>query len=212
MKKIILLIFILGTVCNAQIKDISRQQYFNKGDFEFTFSLNIGSSSINNKSTYRYTGSPVNNTESSYKELYFHLGAAAGYYIIDNLSVEPELDINLSFDNSSFLVIGNLCYSFSKPASNVSPFVKIGYGWSEYKAEPYYYGGSFDYEDYKIINTGGGLKIRYSGNMMLRMEINYRILSTSASFTSHEPDYSSSSKTDINISVISFSLGIIILF
>jgi hypothetical protein len=212
MKKIFLILFLPALICSAQIRDLYKEQYFNKGDFEFAFFTNIGRSSIQNKITSQSTGSPESNSEFTNEGFHSHIGVAAAYYVVNNLSIEPELNIALFSENSSFSVIGNLNYTFSKPASNVSPFLKLGYGWSEYKKESYYYGRSFDAEDYMIINAGAGFKVRYSGYLFLRMEVNYRIQTSSVTEKYQDPYYSSTSKTDITITIISISIGTVILF
>lgn len=207
MKKAILIFLFPLFLCGAQIKDLNEQQYFNKGDLEFALFSNLGKYYVNSKSSNQFTGNPINNSEYSYNEFYAQLGVSAGYYIINNLSIEPELNLDLTHDNASVFVIGNLNYTFSKPGSNVNPFLRIGYGWGDYTNGAYFYGASNESEDYKIINTGGGIKVRYSNSIMFRLEVNYRIMSNTTSESYQYPGYSSSGKTETSISIISLSFG-----
>jgi outer membrane protein W len=214
MKKIIFIIIVLiCSFCYAQRNEISKHQYYKQGDFEFSFSVNIGNSSSEFKETTEYSGSPAYYNNFSGEDLYIHLGASAGYYFVNNLSFEPELDIDLTVENSLFVIIGNLSYTFFNPANNIFPYVKVGYGWSNYKInDSYYYSaGSFASDDYKIINAAAGLKFRYSSAMALKMEVNYRVMNTTVSSTYSDPSYSQSNKTEINISIISLSIGLAVL-
>lgn|GEM_PF-4316321 len=211
MKKLIFIIVFLTSLCDAQIKDLNRLHYYSKGSFEYSFFFNIGSSSTEIKENIAPFGLPSMSSENEADDIHLHIGASAGYYFLNNFSLDPELDINLTGEYSSYVVIGNLSYSFSSPTNNITPFIKAGYGWGKLKNEVY---SSRDAESdgFKVINSAAGLKVRYTENMIFKVEINYRILLSSIESTNiFSPDNYIKIKSDISINTISLSLGISVL-
>ena len=212
MRRIILVleIFLIITSGYAQVDEKSERKFYKQGDWEFGYALNIGGSSEQTKQTSTYSdGSSqysytYDNTE---KGFYSHLGVSTGYYLINGLSIEPELNINLYFDEISVSLLGNLCYTFYLPQKNIYPYLKLGYGLSD---EP---GDSYLSESLslKTINAGAGLKFMYFPGMAFRVEINYRNLNGSNGYSYSYPSYTSSDTNETTISVISVSLGISIL-
>jgi len=204
MRKHIIVFFLSAVVCNAQIKNLSDNQYFKQGDFEISFSAGIGSNNMKNKSSFYSSESPEYIYEYSEEEPYIQLGVTAGFYIINNLSIEPELDIELTLDNSSYLLIGNLSYTFFN-RSGIFTYIKAGYGRSTYQ--------NFNSEDYNIINAGAGLKLRYTDTIALKFEVNYKHMSTAVSSSAVDPyGIQSVNKNEISMKIISLSAGFAILF
>jgi hypothetical protein len=210
----ILAIFLIITSGYARVIDKSERQFYKQGDWEFGFSANIGISSVQTKGTYFYSfynpqSSTLQNTyENTEKGIYIHLGVSTGYYIINGLSIEPELNLNLGFKGFGVSILGNLCYIFFLPQKNIYPYVKLGYGLSN---NPENSNGLFESLNYKTLNAGAGLKLMYFPGTAFRMEINYRIFNGSYS-NSYSDLYSSSSNAyERTTSVISISLGISLL-
>jgi len=195
----------------AQVNEKSERQFYKQGDWEFGFSANIGGSSeqtkgasisyhSNDSSQYYY---PYDYTEN---DIYIHLGISTGFYIINGLSIEPEFTINSYSEGFSVSMLGNLCYTFYLPQKNIYPYFKLGYGLS---SEPTNSGDLFESLNFKTINAGGGIKLMYSPGMAFKMEINYRNLTGSNTYSYSDQFYSSTSET--NTSIISVSIGISIL-
>lgn len=209
----VLTIFLIITSGYAQVNEKSERQFYKQGDWEFGFSANIGGSSKKTKGTDTYgynDGSQSSTYTYDYNEkgIYIHLGASTGYYIIDGFSIEPELNLNLSLGGFSVSMLGNLCYTFYIPQKNIYPYLKLGYGLSNDAKNS---NGLFESLNLKTINAGAGLKFMYFPGMAFKMEINYRNLSGSNTY-SYSDQYSSSlNNYKITTSVIAISVGISIL-
>jgi hypothetical protein len=211
---------LLGLVISAMItsgyalsNEKKERQFYKQGDWEFGFSTNIGASNEKTKGSetysYDYDSTQYSYTyDNTHNGIYLNLGISTGYYIINGLSIEPEININVYSDNWSGSILGNLCYTFNLPQQNFYPYLKLGYGLS---SEPTNSGGLFEKLDFKTINAGGGIKLMYSPGMEFRMEINYRNLSGSNEYSYSDQSYSSSSTSETKTSIISVSIGISIL-
>jgi len=223
MKKIILLAVIIPIMhIYPQVREIESRSYFKQGNVEFNFSTNLGVGfSTSNVFQTTQNLSPYDSSYYEYSYNYsdrpFNLlfTASIGYCIIDGLTIEPELDINLiTDDETSISLIGNLTYNFSIPKKNTYPFIKLGYGLSNYYSDPYYgysneSGGSS--LDTRVINAGAGLKFLYSSGMALKLEINFKNYNYSNS-SSYTYEYSEGTyKIDNDMNVISLSIGFSIL-
>ena len=199
MKRIIcmLVISLLITSGYAQVNEKPERQFYKQGDWEFRYSSNIGSISIQT----------IDPTYYNYEEngIYLNIGIATGFYIINGLSIEPELDINLCSEGFSLTVLGNLCYSFYIPQKNIYPYLKLGYGVSN---DPKNTDELFTKLDFKTINASAGVKFMYFRGMAFITEINYRNLSGSNTFYQGTPDSYTIESTS---SVISVLVGISIL-
>lgn len=209
-----LAIFLIITSNYAQVNEKSERQSYKQGDWEFGFSANIGGSSKKTKgtNTYSYNDGSQSSTysyDNNGKGIYIHLGVSTGYYIINGLSIEPELNLNLSLGGFSVSMLGNLCYTFYLPQKNIYPYLKLGYGLSNDAENS---NGLFESLNFKTINASAGLKFMYFPSMALKMEINYRNLNGSNTYSYSDQYSSSSSKYEITTSVISISVGISILF
>lgn len=199
MKRIIrvLAISLIITSGYAQVNEKPERQFYKQGDWEFRYSSNIGSISIQTIDPTYY-----NHNESG---IYLNIGIATGFYIMNGLSIEPELDINLCSEGLSLSVLGNLCYTFYIPQKNIYPYVKLGYGVSN---DPKNTDELFAKLDFKTINASAGVKFMYFRGMAFITEINYRNLSGNYTFYPGTPDaYTTESKS----SIISVLVGISIL-
>ena len=206
-----------------QVREIESRSYFKQGDVEFNFSTNLGVGfSTSNVFQTTQNFSPYDSSYYEYSYNYsdrpFNLlfTASIGYCIIDGLTIEPELDINLiTDDETSISLIGNLTYNFSIPRKNTYPFIKLGYGLSNYYSDRYYYGyqneSGGNSLDTRVFNAGTGVKFLYSSGMALKLEINFKNFNYSTS-NSYSNEYSQSTyKIDNDMNVISLSIGFSIL-
>ena len=199
MKRIIfiLIIFVIITCGYAQVNKKPEHQFYKQGNWEFGFSSNIGSMSIQTKEpgSYEYTENGI----------YLNLGVSTGFYIINGLSIEPEVNINSCSEGFSLSILGNLCYTFYIPQRNIYPYAKLGYGLSN---DPKNSDDLFKNIDFKTINAGAGVKLMYFPGMTFKTEVNYRTLSGSNTSNPGTPySYTMESTT----SIISVLLGISIL-
>lgn len=208
MKRIyfMLAIFLIITSVNAQVNEKSERKFYKQGDWELGFSSNIGSITIQTIQLqgWRY-GLPFGSYEYSEKGIYLNLGVSTGFYIINGLSIEPELDINLCSEGFSVSILSNLCYTLNLPQKKFFPYVKLGYGLSN---DPKNSDDLFENIDFKTINAGAGVKLMYSSAMAFRVEINYRNLNGSNTFY---PGETYSYKSESTTSVVSVSIGLSIL-
>jgi len=224
MKKIILLFVIIPVMyIHPQVREIESQSYFKQGDVEFNFSTNLGVGfstydvfqTTQNFSPYDSSYFKYSNTSSD-RPFNLIFTASIGYCILDGLMIEPELDINLITDaETSISLIGNLTYNFNIPKKNTFPFIKLGYGLSNYYSDYYYYGYASESNgsslDTRVINAGAGIKFLYSSGMSMKLEINFKNYNYSKS-SSFSNEYSESTyKTDNDMNVISLSIGFSIL-
>ena len=193
----VLAIFLIITSGYAQVNEKPERQFYKQGDWEFRYSSNIGSISIQT----------IDPTYYNYEEngIYLNIGIATGFYIINGLSIEPELDINLCSEGLSLSVLGNLCYSFYIPQKNIYPYLKLGYGVSN---DPKNTEDLFENLDFKTVNAGAGVKFMYFPDMAFVAEINYRNLVGSNTFYQGTPDAYTTESTS---SIISVLVGISIL-
>jgi hypothetical protein len=223
MKKIILFSIIIPILnIFPQVREIESRSYFTQGDVEFNFSTNlgVGFSSSNIFQTiqnfYPYDSSYYEySSQQSDREFNLLFTASFGYCIVDGLTIEPELDINLVTDNeTSISLIGNLTYNFNIPRKNTYPFIKLGYGLSNYYSDSHYgysneSGGNS--LDTRVFNAGAGLKFLYSSGMALKLEINFKNYNYSTTSSYTDQYYQNASQLDGDMDVISLSIGFSIL-
>jgi hypothetical protein len=223
MKKVILFSIIIPILhIFPQVREIESRSYFTQGDVEFNFSTNlgVGFSSSNIFQTiqnfYPYDSSYYEySSQQSDREFNLLFTASFGYCIVDGLTIEPELDINLVTDNeTSISLIGNLTYNFNIPRKNTYPFIKLGYGLSNYYSDSHYgysneSGGSS--LDTRVINAGAGLKFLYSSGMALKLEINFKNYNYSTTSSYTDQYYLNAIQLDGDMNVISLSIGFSIL-
>ena len=105
-------------------------------------------------------------------------------------------------------MLGNLCYTFHLPQKHIYPYLKFGYGLSNDAKNS---NGLFESLNLKTINAGAGLKFMYFPGMAFKMEINYRNLSGSNTYSYSDQHSSTSNNYKITTSIIAISVGISIL-
>jgi hypothetical protein len=206
---IICLLIFLTPFLTAQVKNLSDRQYFMKFDWEVSSLVAIGIEKATYKSTseYFYNGNRDD-------EFYSEISLAIGFFILDGLSIEPELDYNFFPNDASFSLIGNISYTISIPRKNIYPFFKLGYGKSGFGSydNGYYTGNSeglFGSLDAKVINASAGLKIIQSSPMAMKLELNYKYITVHQDITT---DYWEPYSTDNSLSALSLKFGISFLF
>lgn len=223
MKKIFMILpalFFIESI-NSQVREIESRSYYKQGNWDFNISSNIGigfseTTETTTQNYYEYDSTYNEYSHSrSERPFGFILSAAAGYSIIEGLTIEPELDINFITDaDISLSLLGNITYAFNIPRKNIYPFIKIGYGLSNYR-----YGDDYVYQDEsgdnsldtKVINAGAGLKFVYSSGMALKMEINYKNYNSSFSRSFSYPGFKQTEEIKTKIDMITISIGFSIL-
>jgi hypothetical protein len=220
---IILLVSFLINNIYSQVREIESISSFKQGDFEVNFSTNLGAgfSKTNSTSTYEnfnyydstYYKEKYSNEYSS-RDFLLSFTASIGYYFTDGLSFEPEFDINLITDNEiSVSILANLTYNFSTPKKKVYPYVKIGYGLSNYVTYYNYYGGSTDNSlDTKVFNAALGIKLVYTSGSLMRLELNYKYYSNSSSYSYGDQYSQGSIESETGIDALTIAFGYSILF
>jgi len=201
-----------------QVSEIESRSYFNQGDIEVNFSTNIGvgfqsvessNSTDYNPDYYQYGDRPF----------IFLISAAIGVCIIEGLTVEPELDINLITDAEvSTSILANFIYNFNIPRKKIYPFLKLGYGFSNYIPDYYYNSSNDNSLNTGVFNAGAGLKIVYSSGMAIKLEINYKQYNSTTSVNYYYyNEYTYEGETRVEdlsslVGTLTLSLGYSILF
>ena len=165
---ILFLLFVSFQLCA-----FAQNNVFDNKSWELNFTGSLGSLSSSQEisGTY-YNGS----SDESYK--YLQLGVIPAYYIYKGLAIEPELNIfTIEKMKPTYLVIGNLSYTFAIENSNIFPFIRAGYGLSNGIQFPVNEGVTrlSNKFDIGILNLGGGIKILMSKSFLFRAELNYRM-------------------------------------
>ncbi|HUI29542.1 MAG TPA: outer membrane beta-barrel protein [Candidatus Acidoferrales bacterium] len=166
---------------------------FNKGDLELSFSGSLGSTT--DKSTGTYLG---NSSSDSQTEQFLFFSISPGYYLLDGLSVEPEISLMaVQHAQPAQYFLLNLSYTYLPPNSKAALFVRAGYGISNSIQVPMMGGGTVvqmsDKFDIGVINLGAGAKFLLTQSVVLRAEVNYRSHAWSSSedfgYGSYKYDY-----------------------
>ena len=205
---VIFITIFLTTSLNAQVKNISDRQKFQQFDWECATSLSIGLSSTSTESSVQN----FYNNNSGNGKFYSEISLALGFFILDGLSIEPEIEYNFFEGDATLSIIGNISYTINIPRKKIYPFFKVGYGISSYTVNRYnYYGGSdglFESLDAKVINAGAGLKIVQSSSFAMRIELNYKNISyTQFQYDPYYEPYDGPDEISTNTSVISIKIG-----
>ena len=206
MKKILLaLIVILISSLSAQVRNISERQYFNQFDWEVASSVAIGLS----QTTYESTPQNYYGGGSGDEQFYSEISISIGFFILEGLSIEPELEYNFFQDDASFSMIANISYTLHIPKKSIYPFFKVGYGKSGFTG--YYYGyypenseGLFESLDANVINTSAGLKIIQSSSFAMILELNCKYITFNQTVST---DYIEPYEVDTKTSSLSIKIG-----
>jgi hypothetical protein len=140
---------------------------FEKGDVELSL---IGTAGYQKETTPSYS-----NSESTG---YIFINTCVGYYIINGLSIEPQLGL-LAVEHISPAqsVLMNLSYTGRIQNSSIALFLRGGYGIANAISSPilaYTPIGPRGKWDVHILNVGAGVKYLLKENIAFRCEINYR--------------------------------------
>lgn len=206
MKKILLaLIVILISSLSAQVRNISERQYFNQFDWEVASSVAIGLS----QTTYESTAQNYYGGGSGDEQFYSEISISIGFFILEGLSIEPELEYNFFQDDASFSMIANISYTLHIPKKSIYPFFKVGYGKSGFTG--YYYGyypenseGLFESLDANVINASAGLKIIQSSSFAMILELNYKYITFNQTVST---DFIEPYEVDTKTSSLSIKIG-----
>lgn len=221
--KIILIVLFMIANLYSQVREIKSISFLSQGDFEVNFSTNLGVAfssygSTNISKSFNYYDSTYStytySSDHSSRDFLFLFCASIGYYFIDGLSFEPELEINLiSYDEISVTTLANLTYNIKTSSNKVIPYIKLGYGLSNYITNYNYYGGPSDNSlDTKVFNAAAGIKLVHNPGLVMRLELNYKSYSNANSY-SYSNSYSQTSiETEWGIDALSIAFGYSILF
>lgn len=198
------------------MKELESITNFTQGDIEVSFSTNIGVgfATTNSIMTSNYSSGFLIQENSS-RPFIFLISASMGVCIIDGLSVEPEFDINFITDSEiSTTLLLNVTYHFALPRKRTFPFIKLGYGLSNFLSGSdygYYYQSNNSSIDTQVINVGVGVKVIYTSGTAMRIELNYKHFSSSNSSSYSDQYYNQSTYSDTDIDALTFSIGFSIL-
>jgi opacity protein-like surface antigen len=166
-----------------------------RGSWELAAACNLGSMST----SHEYSAGGETHSESGDAIGYFALDLRTGVYVVDGLSIEPEVYmLAVEKDPPAFNLGANLAYAFDIPESMVKPFVTIGYGIGN--AAPMMQrllGRASDKMDIPVLRVGGGLKVFVSTCVALTTEYRYERY-TQERTSSYYGSYSYTSKTTSN--------------
>jgi opacity protein-like surface antigen len=145
---------------------------FKKGDVELSFSGSLGSNTITESSSGGYSFS------NSSTEKYLFFSVSPGYYLLDGLSVEPEISFtaNQHEQPAQYLLL-NLSYTYLLPNSREALFLRAGYGISNSVQMPVLGAAvvhTSDKFNVGVLNLGAGAKFLVTQSVILRAEVNYR--------------------------------------
>jgi hypothetical protein len=176
----VLIILLLSVQSYTQRREITERVYYKKGDIEMSFYSALGKAMLKNYTKIYYFNENTNsyeiyenNSEGDY--LTAILGVNIGYYLIDGLSLEPEIILHFANQEPSFSIIGNLSYTFSLSQKRIFPYIKLGVGHGFVsKDHNYSYYENDKNSGFLIINAVIGFKARLSQDFGYKIEINYK--------------------------------------
>jgi Outer membrane protein beta-barrel domain len=158
------------------------------GSWELSLSATMGS--VSSSTEYTYGGKT--STYEGEAETYLSLAIRPGFFVVDGLSIEPELLWTaIEGDRPAIAVLGGLSYTFTIPESPVAPFILVGYGIGNgIPIAQRLIGRTSSDFDVSALNVGGGLKVFVSPNVAFRAEYRYQRYSWQEEITfSWNPEY-----------------------
>ncbi len=138
---------------------------FKQGNFEFGFGGTGGWEKVSSETVY------------SLELKYVSLSLISGYYVIDGLSIEPEIGMTfMEKIKPAFSFIGNVSYTFLLPETPMGVFARMGYGVTNSSNTPgdIIYSRAWGNNDANIFNLGAGAKFLIDPKVYIRSEILYR--------------------------------------
>jgi hypothetical protein len=143
-----------------------------RGSWEMSLSATMGS--VSSSTEYTYGGKT--STYESEANTYLSLAIRPGFFVVDGLSIEPELLWTaIEGDQPAIAVLGGLSYTFAIPESPIAPFILVGYGIGNgIPIAQRLIGRTSSDFDVSTLNAGGGLKVFVSPNVAFRAEYRYQ--------------------------------------
>jgi hypothetical protein len=143
-----------------------------RGSWELSLSATMGS--VASSTEYTYGGKT--STYEGDAETYLSLALRPGFFVVDGLSIEPELLWTaIEGDQPAIAVLGGLSYTFAITESPIAPFILVGYGIGNgIPITQRLIGRTSSEFDVSALNAGGGLKIFVSPNVAFRAEYRYQ--------------------------------------
>jgi hypothetical protein len=175
-------------LCAVVLAALPAMSQTQPGSFEFSAAGNIGSLSTSTETT---SGAQTNMYEPE-AQSYFGLDIRVGAYLVEGLSIEPEIYI-LAVEKSppAFNLGGNLSYTFTIPESPVKPFVIAGYGVGNgIPVMQRLMGRASDKLDIPVLRVGGGLKFFLSKQVAVKIEYRYERYTTESTTSYYYYSYS----------------------
>jgi opacity protein-like surface antigen len=175
-----------------------------RGSWELSLAGNMGIYSTSSE----YTSAGRTTTNDGEALGYFGLDLRAGYYVVDGLSVEPEIYM-LAVEKSppAFNIGANASYTFTIRDSPVKPFVIAGYGIGNGVPVMQRIMGRTSSEfDIPVLRVGGGLKVFLSQQVALKAEYRYERFSYEETSTYYS--YTSTLKRTWNYHNVLFGVSV----
>jgi len=158
-----ILVFLISSLVYGQSK---------QGDWELSLSGYLGSI----KHSTKVTGPSYHRESEGEAQSYVVLALRPGYYFSKEIEFEPEI---LWTAQEHFLpalaLSANIAYNFNIPNSKVTPFLLIGYGYSNgLPITQRLLGRESEKLDISCFSAGAGLKIFVAEPVALRIEYRYQ--------------------------------------
>jgi hypothetical protein len=152
------------------------------------------------------------NSTSSESNNYAFISVTPGYYLIDRLSIEPEIGLlsEQHYSPSQYLLL-NLSYTYMIPDSKEALYARAGYGIANSVQLPIMSSAIANMSDklnIGIFNVGVDAKFLLTQSVALRTELNCRSHKWS---NSSDFDIGSSYTSDMSMSNVGLLLGFSIL-
>lgn len=176
----------------STIPAISQTQ---QGAWEFSVSGTFSSVTLSTESS-GYSGTHTYGSDEAID--YFSLLLRPGFYVIDGLEIEPEINWGAA-DRvpPSYSFSGNVAYTYLIPGTRLAPFALAGYGIGNgIPVLQRMMERSSDEFDIGVLNLGAGLKLFAAKQVALRVEYRYQRYSHEA--TVGGGLYSSTMKSTFN--------------
>ena len=143
-----------------------------QGAWEFSVSGAFSSLSMKTETS----GFAGTQTHESDAVNYFSLMLRPGFYVIDGLEIEPEINWGAADGvPPSFSLSGNLSYTYLIPGTRFAPFAIAGYGVGNgIPVLERMFDRSSDEFNIGVLNLGAGLKLFAAKQVALRAEYRYQ--------------------------------------
>jgi opacity protein-like surface antigen len=176
-----------------------------QGSWEFSVSGAFSSFSLKTESS-GFGGTHTH--ESDKATNYFSLLLRPGFYVIDGLEIEPEINWGAADGiPPSFSFSGNIAYTYLIPNTHVAPFALAGYGIGNgIPLLQRMFDRSSDAFDIGVLNLGGGVKWFAGKQVALRVE--YRFQRYTHESTTGTGTYSTTQNTTFNFNNVFLGVSV----